>query len=101
MTNERAVKLFDRLYINVLRKELDPQDEEYQNLKLLLEAGLRSCAICGGSNDQGDMIEYHGWCHVDCAHEYSQSLRVDPTTQLIGETDAQYHKRMEHDYPEL
>jgi hypothetical protein len=100
--NAEAIELFDKLYINVLRKELDPNDEQYQNLKNLLEAGLRSCVICERCNDQGDMIEaFTAWAHVDCAHEYHQESLVDPTVRHIGESDADYEVRMERDFPDL
>jgi hypothetical protein len=102
MKNADAIELFDRLYINVLRKELDEQDEQYQNLKTLLEAGLRSCGICRRSNDQGDMIHaYATWCHVDCAAEHHDNMLLDPTTQYIGETNEAYEIRMDREFPDL
>ena len=103
MKNEAAIARFDDLYIRGLRKELEPHLEpEYQNLKTLLEAGLRSCGICRRSNDQGDMVHaYTTWCHVDCAAEHHDNMLLDPTTQYIGETNEAYEVRMDRDFPEF
>ena len=103
MKNEDAIARFDDLYIRGLRQELEPHLEpEYQNLKTLLEAGLRSCKICTGSDDQGDMLEYAGhWVHVDCGVEHHRDSQVDPTVRHIGESDAEYEVRMERDFPDL
>jgi hypothetical protein len=96
MKNAQAIERFDQLYIQDLRKELQPSDvQEYHNLTTLLEAGLRSCKLCTRSNDQGDMIEFAGhWVHVDCGAEYSQESSMDPTIQYIDESDDDYAKRM-------
>lgn len=102
MKNSEAIETFDRLHIRVLRKELDSQDEQYQNLKMLLEAGLRSCAVCSRNNNQGDMIEAFGsWAHVDCAFDHHAACQVDPTTRYIGESDETYERRMSRDFPDL
>lgn len=102
MKNADAIELFERLYINVIRKELDPADETYQKLKSLMEAGLRTCAVCSKSNDQEGMIKaFSSWAHIDCAHEHHMSCQVDPTTRRIGETDGEYKVRMDQDFPDF
>jgi hypothetical protein len=103
MKNADAIARFDELYIMGLRQELEPHLEpEYQNLEALLEAGLRSCKLCSRADDQGSMVQFGShWTHVDCAHEYSQSCAVDPTTQHIDESDEDYDVRMIRDFPHL
>jgi hypothetical protein len=96
MKNVDAIARFDDLYIRGLRHELEPHLEpEYQNLKTLLEAGLRSCVGCGKSTYQGEMIETSGdWVHVDCAYENHLDSQLDPTTRGLKETDDEYAERM-------
>lgn len=96
MKNADVIARWDDLFILGLRNELEPHLEpEYQKLLTLLEAGIRTCKLCTRTNDQGDMVRFgEHWTHVDCAFEYSQEVRIDPTTKYIDESDDAYAKRM-------
>jgi len=77
-------------------KELDMIND------LLRHYGLRRCALCNQANEQGYICRMGDhWAHIDCAAEYNQSLSVDPTTQLIGESETEYRARMKKDFPEF
>lgn len=62
--------------------------------KVLLEK-LRSCDLCTKSDDQEYFIQYSdGYeVHVDCGAEYNDACSVDPTTQYLGESDADWRSR--------
>jgi len=62
--------------------------------RVLLEK-LRPCDLCGKRNEQEIFVQYSdGYeVHVDCGAEYNDACSVDPTTQYLGESDADWRSR--------
>jgi hypothetical protein len=62
--------------------------------KAVLEK-LRPCDLCNRSNEQEYFLQYSdGYeVHVDCGAEYHDACMVDPTTQYLGESDADWGER--------